>query len=202
MRVHDLMLPLDRSLIDPTATLREAYLRLLDHQLTCLVLDESPRTRIVRMRGILDQIAGAVLHGQTADPDRAVAIISERVETVFEDLPVELAAKRLWRRPSRALLVADQSGTAVGLVGWPQLNRFFDEMLDVEGGDRLELRLDDHPGALARVLAAASETGANVQAAFLSHAHGGARTVALYVKGAGAAGVHAAVRDVGAEVLD
>lgn len=202
MRVHDLMLPLDRSLIAPTATLREAYLRLLDHQLTCLVLDENPPGRIVRMRGILDQIAGAVLHGQKADPERAVAIISERVESVPHDLPVEFAAKRLWRRPSRALLVVDATGTAVGLVGWPQLNRFFDEMLDVEGGERLEIRLDDHPGALARVLAAASETGANVQAAFLSHAHSGARVVALYVASGGADGVRAALRDVGADLVD
>lgn len=201
MRVDELMLSLDRSLVSPEATLQEAYLRLLDHQLTCLVLDEWPRGRIVRMRAILERLAGAVLHGQVPDPERSVATISEPVETVPWDLPVELAAKILWRRPSRALLVSDRRGAAVGLVGWPQLNRFFDEMLDLDRAARLEVRLEDHPGALGRVFASVGGIGANIQAAFLSHAHGGQRRVAFYVDGASEAAVRAALRAAGLDLL-
>lgn len=202
MRVGELMLPLAESLVAPTATLAETYVRLLDHQRTCLVLDERPLGRIVRMRRILEQVAGAVLHGQRPDPERSIATISEPVETVPWDLPAELAAKRLFRRPSRALLVADAHGEAVGLLGWPQLNQFFDEMLDVDSAIRLELSLPDHPGALAAVLEAIGRAGANVRASYLSHARDGTRIAAVYLSGGNADAVAADLRRLGVRIVD
>ena len=196
------MLPLDRSLISPVATLGEAYTHLLDAQLTCLVLDEQPRGRIVRMRSILEHLAGSVMHGMKADPDRPIATIAEHVETLPESAPIELAAKALWRRPSRAVLVANEQGDVVGLLGWPQLNRFFDEILDIDYATRLHFHVGDRPGEMARALAAVAGTGANVQATYLSHPHGDQRFGTIYVPDEAAASARDALKLAGFRLLD
>lgn len=201
MQVGSLMLPLERSLVSPLASLEEAYTMLLDHQLTCLVLDEQPRGRIVRMRSILDNLAGAVLHGLRADPLRPVATLAEHVETVPASAPLETAAKALWRRPSRAVLVSDAQGMVVGLVGWPQLNRFFDEILDIEDATRIEFRLGDTPGQMARALDAVAQSGANVQATYLTHPRSGQRSGTVYVPDAAAQSARSALEALGFELL-
>ncbi len=197
MLLGSLMLPLDRSLVSPLAPLSEAYRQLLDAQLTCLVLDEQPRGRIVRMRSILEHLAGAVMHGMKADPGRPVATIAEHVETLPHTAPLELAAKALWRRPSRAVLVANDAGEVVGLLGWPQLNRFFDEILDIEYAARLHFRVGDRPGEMARALGAVAATGANVQATYLSHPQGDHRFGTIYVPGDAVQAARAALEAAG-----
>jgi hypothetical protein len=197
MEVGSLMLPLERSLISPLATLEEAYTMLLDARLTCLVLDEHPRGRIVRMRSILDHLAGAVLHGLRADPSRPVATLAEHVEVVPQSSPIEVAAKALWRRPSRAVLVSDPEGAVIGLVGWPQLNRFFDEILDIEGASRIEFHLGDTPGQMARALQAVGDAGANVRATYLTHPREGQRTGTVYVPEESAAAAREGLRKEG-----
>lgn len=197
-----LMLPLDRSLISPLASLSEAYTQLLDAQLTCLVLDEQPRGRIVRMRSILEHLAGAVMHGTKADPNRPITTVAEHVETLPHSAPIEQAAKALWRRPSRAVLVRDDENEVIGLIGWPQLDRFFDEILDIEYATRLHFQVGDQPGEMARALAAVAGTGANVQATYLSHPHGGRRLGTIYVPDdAGPAAIEA-LRGQGFSLVD
>ncbi len=202
MLLGALMLPLDRSLISPVATLGEAYTHLLDAQLTCLVLDEQPRGRIVRMRSILEHLAGSVMHGMKADPDRPIATIAEHVETLPESAPIELAAKALWRRPSRAVLVADGQGDVVGLLGWPQLNHFFDEILDIDYATRLHFHVGDRPGEMARALAAVAGAGANVQATYLSHPHGDQRFGTIYVPDEAAVSARDALKGAGFRLID
>jgi len=197
MLLGSLMLPLDRSLVSPLATFSEAYTQLLDAQLTCLVLDEQPRGRIVRMRSILEHLSGAVMHGMKADPLRPIAMIAEHVETLPATAPIELAAKALWRRPSRAVLVADDAGEVVGLLGWPQLNRFFDEILDIEYATRLHFLVGDAPGEMARALTAVAAAGANVQATYLSHPNEGLRFGTIYVPDDAAEAAWEALRQAG-----
>ncbi len=201
MQIGSLMLPLERSLISPLATLEEAYTMLLDAHLTCLVLDEQPRGRIVRMRSILEHLAGSVLHGMRADPTRPVATLAEHVETLPYAAPVEQAAQALWRRPSRAVLVSGEHGEVVGLVGWPQVNRFFEDILDIEGAVHLEFPLGDTPGQMARALQAIADAGANVRATYLSHPQGGLRSGTVYVPPEGAAAARAALEKAGFEIV-
>ncbi|MDA8346445.1 MAG: hypothetical protein M0Z66_13325 [Thermaerobacter sp.] len=201
MQVGSLMLPLERSLISPLATLEEAYTMLLDAHLTCLVLDEHPRGRIVRMRSILDHLAGSVLHGLRADPTRPVATLAEHVETVTRSQPVEVAAKALWRRPSRAVLVSDAQGTVIGLIGWPQLNQFFDEILDIDGAARIQFYLGDTPGQMARAFQAVADAGVNVRATYLSHPRDGQRSGTIYVPDASADAARKALLAQGFELV-
>jgi len=202
MLLGSLMLPVERSLVSPAATYAQAYAQLLDAQLTCLVLDEQPRGRIVRMRSILEHLAGAVMHGLKVDPARPVATIAEHVETLPASAPIELAAQALWRRPSRALLVSDEQGDVVGILGWPQLNRFFAEILDVDYAARLHFEVADQPGAMAAALAAVAGTGANVQATYLSHPREATRLGTIYVPYESAAAATAALEAAGFHLVD
>ncbi len=201
MQVETLMLPLERSLISPLASLEEAYKMLLDARLTCLVLDEQPRGRIVRMRSILEHLAGAVLHGLHADPSRPVATLAEHVETVPHDAPIEVAAKALWRRPSRAVLVAGEEGHVIGLVGWPQLNQFFDDILDIEGAVSVAFRLSDAPGQMASALQAIADSGVSVRATYLSHLRKGHRNGTVYVAEESAQAARTALQAQGFELV-
>lgn len=129
MLVRDVMRPLSECLISPAALIGEAYLPMLYHEQAALVLDERPMRRIIRLRRVLEHFAAGALQQKDPDPLRVVATLAEEAVRISLDAPALQAARLLWPRPSRAVLVTGAGGAVVGLVGWADLSPVFGDLI-------------------------------------------------------------------------
>lgn len=181
MLVSDLMQPLSRCLISPLASVAEAYTPMLYHEQASLALDEQPVRRIVRLRRVLEHLAAGALQHLDPDPLRAIATLAEEAGRIPADAEAEQAAKLLWRRPSRSLLVTDNAQNAIGLIGWAEIAGIFDRLFDVDGAVRIELPMRNGLHGLGSALHAPAAADVRLRAVLLADVLSISPQAAVYV---------------------
>lgn len=146
----------DQSLADTYAVMQEQRVRHLpvmqDAQLVGVITDRDLR------------LATSHLRGDPFDPGAAVAdVMSQPPKMVGPLDPIEEAA-RLMRQHAIGCLPVVDGATLVGIVTGTDL---LDALMRLTGitkpGGRLEVRLPDEPGQLARLTAAVAREGGNIR---------------------------------------
>ena len=144
------------------ATLRDAYRTMQQHGIRHLpVRDGETLVGVVTDRDL--RLATSALAASPLSPDRRVAeVMSRNPETADPGDPVEDAARTMRQKKIGCLPVLD-GGHLVGIITGLDL---LDALLRMTGVDkpsgRLEVRLPDRPGELARLMGFFGERGLNV----------------------------------------
>ncbi len=144
------------------ATLRDAYRTMQQHGIRHLpVRDGETLVGVVTDRDL--RLATSALAASPLSPDRRVAeVMSRNPETADPGDPVEDAARTMRQKKIGCLPVLD-GGRLVGIITGLDL---LDALLRMTGVDkpsgRLEVRLPDRPGELARLMGFFGERGLNV----------------------------------------
>jgi acetoin utilization protein AcuB len=159
-------------------TLRDAYRSMQEHGIRHLPVRQGEElVGVVTDRDL--RLATSVLAPAPLSPDRPVAeVMSRHPETADPGDPVEDAARTMRRRKIGCLPVLED-GRLVGIVTGLDL---LDALLRMTGVDkpsgRLEVRLADRPGELARLAGFFGERGLNVHS-ILTHPEGAANVRAV-----------------------
>lgn len=113
MNIHEVMTP-DVKLVLPTDTLQSAALLMKEND--CGLLPVSEDDRIIGMLTDRDITIRAVAEGLPPTTTEVQAVMTTEVEYIFDDYPVEEAARYMSELQVRRLPVVDRDHRLVGIV--------------------------------------------------------------------------------------